>query len=165
MGGGDAVTRYMYINSTRSAHAVERTLVDGKARTVALCGRAADWTPEWPMSFEPKKRVCKWCQMVIEHRAKVMQIRFRTLQAIRVKDSENPIQLPKGAVSVAVTYISGVAYVHFLEVGKVVIKLQWLDHWAKNRPEFIVCINDPFAPVIPTPEGNTHDLPLFEVNA
>lgn len=160
--------RYMYINSTRSSHAVERTSFMGKSHTVALCGRAADWTPEWPMSFEPKKRVCRWCQVVIEHREKVMQLKFRTLQKVIVKDPENPIRLPKGAVSVAVTYNEGAAYVHFVEVGRVVIKLQWVDHWVKNRPEYIECINDPFALVTtktPSPEENIQDLPLFEVTA
>lgn len=159
------MTRYMYLNSTRSSHATERIIFGEKSRIVTLCARSADWYPDWPMSFEPKKRVCKWCQVVIDHREKVTQIKFRTLQAVKVKDEQNPWQLPKGAASVAVTYIDGCAYVHFIEVGKVVIKLQWLDHWIENKPGFFECINDPTLPqpvVMPTLEENIQHLPLFE---
>lgn len=162
------MTRYMYVNSKRSSHAVERVIIGEKSRTVALCRYPLDFHPDWPMSFEPKKRVCKWCQETIDHREKVMQIKFRTLRRVEVKDAENPFRLPKGAVSVAVTYIDGCPYVHFIEVGKVVIKLSWLDHWAKNRPEYIECINDPTLPqpvVMPTLEENIQHLPLFEATA
>lgn len=163
------MTRYMYINSTRSSHAIEkRTTLHGKPITVALCGQAVDWHPDWPMSFEPKKRVCKWCQTMIEHREKVMQIKFRTLQKVKVTDTEKPFQLPKGAVNVAVTYIDGCPYVHFIDVGKVVIKLEWLDHWAKNMPEYIECISDPTLPQpapMPSLDENIQHLPLFEVTA
>lgn len=165
------MTRYMYVNSKRSSHAIEKVTieaVDGtkRVRQVALCYYPLH--DVWPMSFEPKKRVCKMCQMVIDHREKVAGIKFRTLTKIGSPEKDNPWRLPKGAINVAVTYIDGCPYAHFFAVGKVVIKLSWLDHWAKKFPDRIECICDPTVPEPvkpPSLEENIAALPLFEVSA
>jgi hypothetical protein len=76
-------------------------------------------------------------------------------------DIEPAWELPKGAKSVAITRSDERFYVHFLEVGKVVIPLRWIEHWMKKKPGYFECIYDPTRPVEPTLDS----LPLFQETA
>lgn len=145
--------RYLYANSTRTSHAVERIKLLDTTRTVCLCGPMVDkqigWG--WEISFDRKKPLCKTCAKVIAWREEVMQRRYRTSKPLKSFNPDRPWQLPRGAVSVAVTFEQRRFYVHFLAVGKVTFAIEDMDKHA----DWFEWLNPPVAPGIT-------DLPLFQ---
>lgn len=147
-------TRYMYVNSTRSSHAVEKVTytMDGKtfSRNICLCARSASMYSGWSMSFQPTKRLCKECQMILEWREKVMQRKYRLLVSIYSRKGK-PWRIAAGAVSSKITFENRVFLVHFSGFGEARFTLQHVE----SRPNVFECIYDPTQPE-PAP------MPLFE---
>lgn len=155
------VIRYMYVNSTRSSHAIEkRTLtVNGEEhqRTSCLCGMPFE-VYEWRMSFHPKKRLCKTCEMIMEWNEGVLQRKYRVLKKLHSTNKDNPFVLPAGAVSVAITRDDHGFWVHFLELNKVVMPLRYMENM-KESAEWFECIYDPTNKEVESLPLDT--LPLF----
>lgn len=146
--------RYMYLNSTRSSHAVEKRVYTslGKlfTKSVALCGESATWRPEWQLSFHPTKRMCSTCQSILDWREKLMQRQYRTLEPIQSYKGK-PWSLPKGSVSTGIKIDEYGFLVCFEGIGKCELRMDGVD----RRTELFECIFDPTKPE-PSP------LPLFE---
>lgn len=147
-------TRWLYANSTRSSHAVERVSVGGKVSTVALCGRNPEWG-DWQISFNQKKPLCKQCAATMKIHEQLLQRRYRTLMPLVSHKDDDPWSLPRGAVSVGVTYANHRFYVHFLTMGRVVLPMRKID----GQAEWFECIFDPTQPQ----DKPLEELPLFAV--
>lgn len=136
--------RYMYINSTRSSHAIEKRIltINGEEhqRTSCLCGMP--FYPEWKLSFHLKKRLCKTCEMVMDWNEKVLQRKYRVLKKLHSTNKDKPFVLPEGAVSVAITRDEHGFWVHFLELNKIVLPLRYMENM-KESAEWFECIYDP----------------------
>lgn len=149
------IHRYMYLNSTRSSHVIEKRtqMLHGEKTTyhTALCGRGPRIHPEWDLSFMPTKRVCGTCQEVLTWRAKVMQRKYRTLQPLRSYKGK-PWSLPQGSESIRIKLDEYGFWVVFQGIGEVELMLNGVE----RKTELFECIFDPTQPE-PAP------MPLFEV--
>lgn len=136
------MTRYLYLNSTRSSHVVEKRSYGAngevKSESVCLCGEFPRWHPDWPLSFQPTRRLCKTCQMVLDWREKVMQRKYRVREALQ-KNDPPPWRLAKGTLSSEIGFVRGYCIVTFRGFGLARFSLRHIE----THPDCFECIYDP----------------------
>ena len=124
------IMRYSYLNSTRRSHILQRIRYrsPGGWETfwVGLCGRSPACHPQWTLSLQPVRTICRLCANILDYRQEAMQRVYRTTRTLE-GDGPPPYRIAAGALSDRIEESEDGLLVYFQGIGEVSFYLEYVE--------------------------------------